>query len=207
MQGKKRWLIGVSAVMMVLLVAFFWALPTNAATFRSEGTIVIGPDQVLDDDLYAIGQSVLIQGRVTGDVYVLARQLVISGQVDGDVVAAAQTISISGRVGDDVRVMGQVIQVSGAGVGDDMIAMGASVELAENTSVGGDFIAGGYQIFVGGTVNGNALLGANGVEISGHIKGNVHASVGEGQRTVPPSVFMRPSGVSVPVVPLGLTVT
>ena len=207
MKGRKSWATLISLVFVIFLLTFLLAASVDAATFRSNGTIVIGPNDVLDDDLYAAGQAVLIEGRVTGDVYAFAQQVVVSGQVDGDLVAMGQVVSVSGRVNDDVRAMGQVVRIAGQGVGDDVLAMGASVEVAENTPVGGDLIVGAYQVLVAGQVEGDVLAGTNNLEISGVVGGNVNASVGESRRTMPPAVFLRQTGVPVPVVPPGLTVT
>jgi len=190
----------------MLLAGFFLVPPARAATLRGGGDIVIGPNEVINDDVYASGRTVLVQGRIRGDLYAFAQRVLITGQVDGDVVAFAQVIDVSGRVGDDMRVAGQVVRVAGDGVGDDLLAAGLSVEVARGTPVGGDVIAGASQILIAGDVGGNTLLGANGVDLQGHIQGDAKVSVGEGEQTIPSAAFLTVRSTPIPQVAPGLTV-
>jgi len=203
--GWKRFPWG-GTVLVLLFLLFLAALPLYAATVYGEDQVVIGPDEVVPDDVYVFGSSVLIQGRVEGDVYAFSRKLRIEGEVTGDVVAAAQIIDITGRVEDDVRVAGAVIRVAGAGVGDDLLAAGASVEVGRDTPIGGDVIAAAYQVLCAGDVQGNVNIGANAVELHGSIQGDARIATGEKQQGPSPLVFLPSDDVGVPRVQPGLTV-
>jgi hypothetical protein len=43
-----------------------------AAEVRQGETVVVGPNETIDDDLYAFGTTVTVLGTVNGDVFALA---------------------------------------------------------------------------------------------------------------------------------------
>lgn len=196
-----------SILVLIVLTAMVWISlgPTAAAArFLGGERVVVGPDEVVKEDLYITAGEVVIEGEVRGDVIVLAQKVWIKGLVTGDVMVMAQVLDISGRVMDDVRVGAQAVRVAGGGVEGDVLAAGFSVEVGENTPVGGDVVCGAYQALIAGDVSGNVLAGVNGLEIRGHVGGNVTADVGEGGGPSP-ALFMPSPGIPLPSVAAGLT--
>lgn len=60
------------------------AAPTALAAEVQQGqTITVGPDQVVDDDLYAFGSNVQVLGKVNGDVFAVGNTVTIGGTVRG----------------------------------------------------------------------------------------------------------------------------
>ena len=194
-------------VILALVAAIVLALPgpAKAARFISDDMVVIGPEEVIEDDVYIAAQQVEVHGRIAGDLVVLARDVRISGQVDGDALLFAQVVDLRGTVNDDLRAAGAIVRVQGGQVGDDLMASGYSVEVHPASTVGGDVVAAGYQIYLAGPVQGNAFLAANGVQIDGPVGGDVRAEVGEGGG--PPPVVMSAfiPGGNIVIVPNGLT--
>src|SRR5262245_21245202 len=96
-------------LLVLILSAIIFVPAAYAADFRGGDRIVIGADQVIDDDLYLAAEEIIIDGIVHGDVYAIGRNITINGTVDYDVNAAAQALTINGKVGSDARVAGQAI--------------------------------------------------------------------------------------------------
>ena len=196
--------VRVSALIVLILVAV--APGTAAWDSRSGSEVVIGPDEVIADDLYVSAERLVLEGRVKGDLLFVGRTAEIDGTVDGDVLAVGQSVNISGKVGDDARILAQVVAIgAGAQVGDDLVASGYSLEARPQSSVGGGVIWLGYQALLAGDVAQDVKVGAGGLELRGNVGGNVVAEVGEPGAEVPFMMFM-PGVPSVPSVPSGLTV-
>src|SRR5437870_4762579 len=91
-------LILVGLFLMLLLPA-----QALAADPRQGETVVVGPNETINDDLYAAGGTITIQGTINGDLVAAGSTITISGVVNGDVIAAGGTITISGPVRGSVR--------------------------------------------------------------------------------------------------------
>jgi len=129
------------ALLVVILVV--GALPgTAAAASRTGGTVTVGPGETIDDDLEAVGGTVVVEGTVTGDLEATGGTVVIDGTVEGDVEAAAGTLDIGGTVGGDVE------------------GAGGSVTVDEGAQIGGNLTAGAGSATVDGRIDGNVEIGA-----------------------------------------------
>ena len=173
-----------SAPRLVALVAVSAALlvvadrGTRGLDLRSEGEIEIAAGEVVEDDLYVFGDTVVIAGTVRGDLVGAARFIDIQGTVEGDVLVAAQAVRITGQVRDDIRFAGQVLQIGeGAVVDDDVLAAGFSLEVMSSVSAGGSLAFTGYQARLAGDVGEDLRAACQSLEIAGRIGGNVMAEV------------------------------
>ncbi len=192
----------------LLLVALFLLVPgAQAATFPGDTVVVIGPQETVTDDLYIFANTVIIQGHVQGDVYAFAQTVQIQGTVDGDVVVMGRVVDITGHVGDDVRAAALVIRIAGEGVEDDALLSGMSVDIGEDTPIGGDMFIAAYQARCAGMVQGETHISANAVKLAGIFAGDVDVNVGERQRGPSPLAFIPAGGPPIPQVSPGLTIT
>jgi cytoskeletal protein CcmA (bactofilin family) len=196
------------SVLALLLLTF--ATPASAFDGRSGDKLVIAAGEVINDDLYVTARSFVLEGSVNGDLIATGQTITINGEVDGDVLAAGQTIVINGRVTGAVRMAGAVLLLEeGASIGGDLIAAGYSLESRTGSSIGQDLLYTGGQILLAGDVARHAHVSANAFELHGTVGGSVGAGVGEadgGYAGPPPTLFMPPSPVPVPVVKAGLTI-
>src|SRR5690348_2962069 len=88
----------VFPVLAALVLALAQPPSTMAAETRGGNEITVGPNETIDDDLYAFGQNVTILGRVTGSVIAGGNTVSIGGEVGGDLMAAGSTVMIDGPV-------------------------------------------------------------------------------------------------------------
>lgn len=122
-----RLLLALTTVGVVVAVSLS---SLGATDFRAGDTVVVPAGEVIDDDLYAAGETIRIDGTVRGDLITGGRMVTVNGTVEGDLMSGAQAVVVNGRVGDDVRIAGMTLQIGrDASIGDDVIATGFSLEL------------------------------------------------------------------------------
>jgi hypothetical protein len=192
---------------LILLVALF-AVPTvRAFEGRGGDVVIIGADEVIEDDLYVAAGEFTLNGTVEGDLVVVGSTVTVNGTVAGDLIAAGQNIVVNGSVQDDARVAGFALTVQGD-VSDDVIAAGFSLEGGEESSIGGDVLYAGYQAVLSGDVGGDLDASGGAVRIAGTIQGDANVDVGgtDAGEQIPPFYTFVPNLPAVPTVPGGLTV-
>jgi cytoskeletal protein CcmA (bactofilin family) len=196
-------------ISLVCLVLFTLVPATLAFEGRGGDTVVIGADEVIEDDLYVGANTFTLEGTIKGDLIAFGSTVEINGTVEGDLIAAGQTVTVRGTVKDDARIAGMALTLGeGAQVGDDVVAAGFSIEGKKGNSVGGDFICAGYQALLAGDVVQDLTVAGSALKLSGSVGGDVEAEVGEAEEGPPPTFFMMmvPNVPAMPSVPMGLTV-
>jgi hypothetical protein len=189
-----------------LLIIF--SLPTTlAGEVRSNNIVHIKSDEVIDDDLIAMGSKVIVDGTVKGDVMAAGQSVIVNGTVEGDVMASAQAVTVNGEVTDDLRVGAMTILINGT-VGDDVLVGGFSFESGPESNIGGDLLMGGFQALVDGELDGDIKGGLGGLKISGQVGGDVDVEVDTARPGPSPVAFMGgiPNVPPMPRVSMGLTV-
>lgn len=206
--GTRRLLVLASLASVMALMALAFASSVGAIETRTREEVVIGAEEVVEDDLYVGADTITVEGTIEGDLVAAAGTIRVNGTVEGDVNAAAQTIVIDGTVGDDVRVAGQAMVLGeNARIADDVIAFGYSLESVPGSAVGGDLALGGYQALVAGTVEGDVRGGAAGIELGGEVGGDVDVEVDGGGAQNAGAQFAPGPAVQIPDVEPGLTLT
>src|SRR5918911_2671827 len=92
-----RW-VQVVLVGLALLVALA-PTQTFAADIRQGDVVTVGPTQTINDDLYAFGETVDIQGRVNGDVVAAGGARTVPGPPHGGPLAAGGANTLGGGGG------------------------------------------------------------------------------------------------------------
>lgn len=163
---------------LLALASLLLAGPVLAADIRTKDVIVI--DEDVDDDLYVFAGSITVDATVHGDLIATGGEVVVNGVVEGDLWAAGGKVYVNGTVTDDVRIAGSDLQVGPNGrVGDDVFAAGFGFAAEPNSSLSSDVFVAGYQALLNGQIGGNVKAALAGLEISGHITGDVEAQVSE----------------------------
>lgn len=207
----KRFSIILSLILLTVILLRL-AAPAQAMEGRGGDIVVIGKDEVVEDDLYIGANQVRLEGTVKGDLVAAGSLIIVesTGIVEGDLIAAGQGVEIKGKVKDDVRAGGAVVKLSqGAQVDGDLVAAGFTIEIAQEAEVGEDMVAFASGVLLSGLVKGDAQVGAGGFQLDGQVQGNLNAEVGrpEDQAPFSPAMFMEPvPGMPAsPTVPGGLT--
>jgi cytoskeletal protein CcmA (bactofilin family) len=170
---------------LVALVGLVLALtpsPAAAADIRQGQDITIGPSETIEDDLYAVGTNISINGTIHGDLIAAGNNISVDGTVTGDVIAAGNSIAIRGQVGGSVRAAGNMIVLDGK-VTNDLIFGGNEVTILSNGRVGRDAVIGSANATITGQIGRDLQAGSTNLKIDGGVGGNVLATVDRLQLT------------------------
>lgn len=145
-----------------------------AADNRQGQSVTIGPNEVINDDLYVAANTIDIQGTVNGNLIAAGNTITVSGTVTRDINAAGNSISIPGEVQGSARLAGSQVTVSGKIAGDLVVAAGA-VTLDNNASVGRDVMVAGGTVTFAGPIARNLNVTGGDIVLSSSVGGNVVA--------------------------------
>jgi cytoskeletal protein CcmA (bactofilin family) len=168
--GKMRRIVMV--IMGLSLVFPFVSGGAYAATFRAGPNALVPASETLDDNLYAAGETVVVEGEIGGDAVLAGREVRIDGTINRDLAAGGQKILINGNVEDDLRVGGANIQINGKVMGDVLVG-GGTLTISDGSWIGNDLTFGATNAFIGGVLGGKILGGGKNITISGEVKGDV----------------------------------
>jgi hypothetical protein len=194
MQGfSKKFFIGTLALISLILWGFIFSFSTvQAGEFRGgddEASVVVD-DDLIEDDLYVTGKTVIINSRVQGDIYVAGQDLEINGDVGGKIFAAGMNISINGNVDKTVMVACQNLDINGSigrslylgsafaningEVMEDVFGSAATTNI--NAKVYQDVYVAGAQVKLS-EVGEDVFIGAGKANLSGDIGGMAKLAV------------------------------
>jgi hypothetical protein len=161
----------------VVLLAVVTALPVGAllGSIRTSGRIIVTGLETVDEDLYAIGNRVLIEGTIRGDLVVLTGELVVTGRVDGNVVGlVGGTARITGSVGGSVRLAALRLDTAGT-IDADIASLAADATIS--STVGRDVLLIAGDSSIGGTVGRDVRSQSWSLDVRAQVGRDVHARV------------------------------
>jgi cytoskeletal protein CcmA (bactofilin family) len=167
---------GLAVILTFVIMMMLTAVPVLAFDARSEETVTVGSEEVVDDDLYVGASTIIIDGMVNGELWAAGYTITVNGVVNDSVMVAANMISISGDVGHAVRAAGQTISISG-NINGDLMVFGSAVTVASTATVKGDLFVGAANVRIDGLVEGDIKGGGSEVTIGNGVKGNVELEV------------------------------
>jgi len=171
---RRQFKLGLAAITGVVLMLLLLPATAYAADNRSGQTVTVGPNEVVNDDLYVAASTVDIQGTVNGNLIAIGTTITVSGTVTQDVMAMGSTISIPGQVQGSARLVGHQITVAGKITGD-LLAAGSTVSLSNAASVGRDALIAGSTVTLAGAITRNVQVAGTDLVLSGPVGGNVKA--------------------------------
>ena len=154
----------ISKVLAISLISFLtfsfcFTKPAEAAKFVT-GDYTLNREEILHEDLFVSGNTVVINGIVDGDVYIAADNISITGTISEDVYVAAETVNLTGSVYGDLVSFGSTVNVIGS-VGKSAYLIGGNV--SSTGSVVDDLIA------IGGVVNTEGYVDEDLIALGGDI--------------------------------------
>ncbi len=145
----------------------------RAAETATSDLVIISEDDTVEDDLYAAGLKVVVEGVIEGDLIAFAaEEVVISGEVRGSVIAATPSVVVSGRVGGSVRATGSRVEVTGS-VGRDVVAAVFAVTLSPDSTVTGDVWLWAFRATISGSIGGDLEGTLRTMDLEGEVEGDV----------------------------------
>lgn len=158
----------------------------HGAELISGQTVVIGPEDVVHDDLYVAANRVEILGTVDGDLVLLAGEARVAGVVTGDILAAAGDLAVTGDVVGSVRAAGGTLVLT-AEIAEDAVLAGGDVVLPMQGRVGRDLVLAAGDASVEGIVGNDVIAAARALHLESQVGRDVVARtdelvVGDGAR-------------------------
>jgi anti-sigma factor RsiW len=176
--ARHRAFAGVAAAALAVVVT----LPSIGHAFeirRNEaGGVTVAADETINDTLLAMGQTVTVDGTINGDLLAFGREVTVRGNVSGNLVTGAQTVIIEGTVGGSVLGGAEDLSLANARVGRDFYGFGNDVQIDSGTNVTGNAIAGAETVNVDGRVGVDFRGFGSTVSVSGAVEGDVDAHAG-----------------------------
>jgi cytoskeletal protein CcmA (bactofilin family)/predicted anti-sigma-YlaC factor YlaD len=136
---RRRWAGGT------LVLAAFLALPrpSSAIEIRNAGKghdrVIVGASEILDDSLAASGDTVAVDGTISGNLFAAGRRVIVRGTVKGDLLAVANRIEIEGTVEGNVFGGAEAVIVRGS-VGRSLYGGGTTLRIDAPGRVEGDLL-------------------------------------------------------------------
>jgi cytoskeletal protein CcmA (bactofilin family) len=207
--SKARKSISVFIMLTLLLLAF--VTPVYAFEGREGDKVVIGANEVVDDDLYVGANVFTLDGTVTGDLVVGGSIITINGTVEGDLWAVGQVVIVNGVVMGSARIAGAGLQLGeNAQVNGDLLAAGASLETKDGSLIHRDLLVGSGQTLLSGNVDRDVYAGVGALELRGNFGRDVKAYVDQNEETASgpsPNIYMqRNIPLTLPSVAPGFTI-
>src|SRR2546423_15427522 len=99
---QRRWFAALGGSVVVGALFAWLPLQAAAADLRQGPRVTVGTGQTINDDIYAAGGTISIDGNVNGSVIPAGGTLPVSGPVPRDGVVAGGTIKPTGKGGRSV---------------------------------------------------------------------------------------------------------
>ena len=164
------------AVLVTLAVMLGLAQPGAALERRKANNVIIGQNETLDDTLVAFGETVTVDGTITGNLIAFAKRIVINGTVKGDVISFAERVEMGGRVEGNVMSASQFLTVRGQ-VMQSLHGFANTMEVTPESRVAGDSILFVNVGQLNGTVGRDLVLMSTMTDLRGSVGRNVLAGV------------------------------
>ncbi|MEO0205678.1 MAG: hypothetical protein ABIL22_03255 [candidate division WOR-3 bacterium] len=151
--------MGYPKILLVFFIILAFVTPANSLVLRTGRDVVIGENEVIDDDLIAMARSVRIEGTVNGDLYAFAQEVMINNIVNGTIYSGAGQIKVNTKNCHSIWAFCGSLDAGGK-IEKNLMFFGGQLKTDESAFVNKDLIAFGGDIRIKG-------------EVSGKIKGNM----------------------------------
>jgi len=148
--GKSAMVAALGLLLLIILATPGFAMDVRAV--GQQKVMTLPASETVDDNLFAAGETVIIDGTVNGDLIAIARRVTINGTVKGNVLTGASSVEVLGTVEGTIVAGGLTIQIGGK-VARNMVGIATqSVTIAKEANIGGDAVGLGNETHLSGTV-------------------------------------------------------
>jgi cytoskeletal protein CcmA (bactofilin family) len=172
------------ALLAALLLVICEAQPASAVETRKGQLVTIPAGETLNDTLMWGGDTLEIDGTVTGNVIAGGNSVVIRGTVKGDVIGGCHTLEIDGTVEGSVFAFCQALTLRGR-IGGSAYAWVQAVRVEPEGRIEGDLVEGSGVLAIDGAVARDVKAFAGEVEVHGSIGRDLTAQSGHIRLTAP----------------------
>lgn len=164
-----------TVTVLVTLALVLGLAPSVAALEKRTGTnITVPKGQTVDDTLLARGDTINIDGVVTGNLIAFGNRVAIKGTVQGDVICFARSVEVDGTVGGNVYGFAQWVNLRGQ-VARSVNTFTQRFQLDPDARVDADIIAFAEEANLDGTVGRDVSTYAKSTDVRGTVGRNLIA--------------------------------
>lgn len=175
---RQRFRAGTLSVCLIAAAAGTLMVPAPAQALdfrRSEGVLTIPASETIDDTLIVRGETVLIEGTITGDVIAFGEEINVTGSIRGNLFTFAEIVKVRGDVGGLVLGAANTYTLSTSSVGGDLWLAGENIEVGGDVRIGRNVAIASDNVSVGADVGRDLFAYAETVDMSGNLGGNLEA--------------------------------
>jgi len=132
----------------------------NSFIVQTEGLIHIPKEKAIYEDLYLVGNAIIINGSIKGDIFAVANEIEVNGDIFGDLNVIAKKVNLNTQHVNTIRMLANDFN-NNAIIQKDVILACATADFTKNSKI-----------------NNNLLLAANLAKLGGFISGNVNIRAG-----------------------------
>lgn len=179
---QRWWRILLTTVLLLSVMLFGSFRAAKAADVRGGNDVFrLGPDEVVNDDLYVAAGEIYIDGTVNGDLIAAGGYVEVNGVVTGDAMIAAGGINLNGVVQASARLVGGGVAISGK-IGHDLMVAGGGSTFSGMPGfpfrIGQRTIQQGIQLTSNANIGNDAYVVGGQGDIAGEIKRNLFTGMG-----------------------------
>lgn len=156
----------------LIAAVFLIASSINAIETLKDDKVHISNLHTIDGDLYAWGETIIIDGTVDGDIAIGGYEVNTNGTIKQSANIFAYNGTIDGYIEGSMRMFAYQASMYGH-VGRSAVIMAAILRIDQKAVIERDLIANGGSVMFDGTVNGNARLYGDEIRVSGTINGDL----------------------------------
>ncbi|HEV2013242.1 MAG TPA: hypothetical protein VGR77_05105 [Candidatus Dormibacteraeota bacterium] len=168
----RRWLAALAGSIIVAALFAWLPLEAAAADLRQGSDVTVGPGETVNDDIYAGGGTISIQGTVNGSVFAGGGTITVSGNVTRDLILGGGTINVTGRVGGSIIAGGGNLTLNGP-VAQDIVVTGGMIDVGAGGTIGRDLVVAGGTATVSAPVARNIRMAAGTLTLRNRVGGDV----------------------------------
>src|SRR5215831_43292 len=99
---SRRSMVTSSILSALAFITVFFSFSYGLDIRSGDKPVTVPSGETIDDTLVAFGESITVDGTVTGDLLAFARQVRVRGMVKGNVISFAQHVEVEGTVENSV---------------------------------------------------------------------------------------------------------
>jgi len=172
---------------ILVLVILLFAGYAQATSIQGDENIHISNLHEIDDDLYAFGKNVTVDGLIKGDLVAGAYEVFTNGEVTESENVFAYKLHHTGTIGNSLRAFANTVMIDGK-VNRSVIIFAYDAHIGNGAVIERDVDILGFTARIDGTVGGDATIRTAKIVISGEIGGDVDIEAEE-IRILPPAVI------------------
>lgn len=151
--------MGNTKFILAIFLILFLAMPGASLVLKTGKDIVVGPEEIIDDDLVAMGRSVKIEGIVNGDLFAFAQEVFIENKVNGSIYAGGAEINLSAKKCRSIWAFCGSLKTD-SNIENNLLFFGGKLKTGNTNLVKKDVLVFGGEINING-------------EVQGKVKGNM----------------------------------